>query len=447
MAVLLIGSTGNGKSTLGNFLINPDDDHIFGKKQTFKTAQTTRPETQNVLGKSAGIKLKSGNTVNWTIVDTPGLNESSVKDLHHMIQVIESVNEMKGVQACIIVIKFSSKIDAQYKATLQYYSKLLPSLFERNVLIVVTDFATDPRSVKLREKQSIDVDQVFRDTVREVVDNANLSYTPEIFGIDCLPMDSSERENNLHERDGILEYISELQPLNSVSLQVAKTDKIKADDEKKIESFEGEITGYNKRLQQTNEKAKEALQKTQTKEQEITDIDRDLERLQSLVNILDSSDTVIANSWNLEKKWKIWPQSQTFEVKSKWPICNTQRRTNGHCEWYDYKETEYAVSGKVKGRFFRGLYATVELHTQKRLKYQHDIKAMKESIQQQQGHRHSLVEHLQEIVERYQEYINDIELLTTFIKEKRERITALSSDYMSLDEAYVRLIDMKHSSN
>ena len=125
MAVLLVGSIGNGKSTLGNFLLNPHEDHIFGKKQTFKTAQTSRPETQHVLG----------------------------------------------------------------------------------------------------------------------------------------------------------------------------------EDTKRIQSYEGEITGYNKRLQQMNEKAKEALQKTQRKEQEITDKEKCLEHFNSNLKVYDSSNSngVIANSWNLKR--------------------------------------------------------------------------------------------------------------------------------------------------
>ncbi len=44
---LLIGSTGNGKSTLGNFLIDPADRNIFDE-QLFRTARDSRPETQNV---------------------------------------------------------------------------------------------------------------------------------------------------------------------------------------------------------------------------------------------------------------------------------------------------------------------------------------------------------------------------------------------------------------
>ena len=42
MAILLIGSTGNGKSTLGNFLIDPDPK----KPEVFEVATDNKPFTQ-----------------------------------------------------------------------------------------------------------------------------------------------------------------------------------------------------------------------------------------------------------------------------------------------------------------------------------------------------------------------------------------------------------------
>lgn len=42
VTVLLIGSTGNGKSTLGNYLLDPERRVKF-----FKTAKANKPETQN----------------------------------------------------------------------------------------------------------------------------------------------------------------------------------------------------------------------------------------------------------------------------------------------------------------------------------------------------------------------------------------------------------------
>ena len=69
-----------------------------------------------------------------------------------MIGIVEQLEKEQEITACIIVVKFDSKIDTQYRKTIEYYSQLLPSLFEKNVFIVMTDYATDPRTIAMREQ-------------------------------------------------------------------------------------------------------------------------------------------------------------------------------------------------------------------------------------------------------------------------------------------------------
>ena len=189
--VLLIGSTGNGKSTLGNFLLDPRIE----RDKKFKVAKANKPETQNTQSASAILSgtFEKYSKVNLTVIDTPGLNEDAVKDLQHMIGMVETLHKVKQVTACILVIKFNSKIDAQYKQTICYYSKLLRSLFEKNVFVVMTDYQTDKRTVALRKREGIDVDQIKANTAKELVACAKLSYDdPLVFAMDCLPVDDDD---------------------------------------------------------------------------------------------------------------------------------------------------------------------------------------------------------------------------------------------------------------
>lgn len=440
MAVLLIGSTGNGKSTLGNFLVDPSEDSIF-EKQCFKTAQTNMPQTQNVSQVSFQTK-RSGTTI--TVIDTPGLNENDVRDLKHMIQIVENLKRVKNILACILVVKFSSKIDAQYKATVQYYRKLLPSLFERNVIIVMTDYATDKRAVYLRRKQGINVEQIKRNTLREIVESGSLAYEPLLFTIDCLPLEDEERQFSLAERKAILSKVLSQRPFVSSDLKVAKTAYLKSQDQEKMKEYGGEITGYNKRLQQANKKAKEALQKIQQKEQEITEKEKELKRLKSELADKDSSELTEVGSWSVNEEWKLLQWfSRNFEKTSPCEIESVTKWTNGHCEWKDYEETKYTVKGKVEGEFMRGIYASLSLEATKRKKYESEISSLKQQTKQAEDHKGSLLHHLTEIKDRFKDYIDDIDLLEKFISERRQKIGWLASDYLTLEEAQERLKELQ----
>lgn len=434
MAIVLIGSTGSGKSSLGNFLIDPSEEHLF-EKPVFSVAKANMPETQFVLPVS--FKYKK---TDFTLIDTPGLNESDVRDLRHMIQIVDCLQKVESIVACVLVVKFNSKIDAQYRSTVQYYRKLLPSLFERNVIIVMTNFATDDRSVMLREKKGTNVEEIKRNTIREIVENGSLAYEPLLFTIDCLPMSDDEQKLNKSVRSAIFSKLMSQKPFPSKGLMVAKTAVLKSEDNEKTKSYEGEITGYNTRLQQANARATEALEKIQSKDHEITEKEKELHVLKTDLVDKDSSDLTSIDSWSVSEEWKFFQWfSKTFERTTACEIESVDRWTNGHCEWKDYEETKHSVKGKIEGEFMRGIYASLTLQASKRNKYAKEITSLRQQIGELEKHRQSLKEHLNEIRERYKEYTDDIKLLEQFIEEKRVLITALMSDYMTLEEALGRL--------
>ena len=214
-----------GKSTLGNFLLDPDERHMFDM-QTFAAATNNKPMTQEVRAVTRKVHIEGSRHETLTIIDTPGLNESAEKDSSHMIQIIDKLSEFGKIRACILVIKFNAKIDAKYKATIHYYSQLLPGLFDRNVIIVMTNFATDGHSERMRRRQGIDVAKMKENTIMELrqCSNSQLTYSPQLFMIDCLPRDT-EMETSLTVRTAIIDFIFEtLTPVSVTDKMVAKTD-------------------------------------------------------------------------------------------------------------------------------------------------------------------------------------------------------------------------------
>ena len=73
-----------------------------------------------------------------------------------------------------------------------YYSSLLPSLFDKNTFIVVTDYQTDDCSEKMRQRQGIDEEVIINIIKREIGSASQIAFTPMVFSVDCLPFDDSE---------------------------------------------------------------------------------------------------------------------------------------------------------------------------------------------------------------------------------------------------------------
>ena len=435
LSILLIGSTGSGKSSLGNFLLDPpSDEHI--KKAIFCTGRTSFPETQRVQ-----YAYDRDVHPSLLVIDTPGLNESASKDLSHIIDLVKMLQELKAITACVFCIKFDSKIDAQFKDTVASYCRLLPSLFEGNVIIALTNFQTDERSVKMRDIQRVDVDAIVRNTQEEIVDSGNLK--PPVFLIDSLPLSKEERMTSLSCRSSMLDYIKQcLRPICTKELQVPKTQLLKELDEKEIRQLDHEIKMYlyklydgcNMRLKEVNEKVKKVFDDIQ----QATKLRREIKSIKAKLHEKDSETMVTVKTWNVQvscKRYRRPPPAESFEIKAECPIVDVTRWDNGHLTWKEFqcsKDTGCA-NGKVEGKWFRVLHATVNLLTEKRIKYKKDIETFKAVLPKKEEELE--VSPFQDLEKKHQLKIDD------FIERKERLLT----DPISIEEADERLDEQKGS--
>ncbi|XP_011406668.1 PREDICTED: uncharacterized protein LOC105314282 [Amphimedon queenslandica] len=439
MSVLLIGSTGMGKSTLGNFLLNPDDKHLFNK-QTFPSATTNRPMTEEVKVVSKRVRIEASKSEMLTIIDTPGYIKNGEKDLLHIINIIRKLNECGEIKACILVIKFSSKIDAQCKATMKHYSRLLPDLFDKNVIIVMTEFYTDTRSEALRKRQCIDVEQVKRNTIIELTKYSNnqISYSPQLFTIDCLPMTSAEKETSLIERKAILNYVFQLPPIRIKIQKIPKPDYIIHKDAQENDKLQGQIKGYSERLKEFYKTSKEALEDAHKKEREFNEIESKINNLETNLRDKNTTEDVVASQWSFNGGWiRSRLMTRDFNVKSPHKITNYSM--NGNCEFNDVVQTSYTVSGRVQGKFSRRINASVIAYTEKRIKYADEIEDSKRRLSIENTNLTQCKSACEDFHKIHEESETEIKLLEQQIDEIRATAARFQSDFMTLDEAMSKL--------
>ena len=407
MTILLIGSTGNGKSTLGNFLLDPSKEHILDNP-TFKPGTQNEPKTKHVTAASIG---------DLTVVDTPGLNESGYEDFKHMTCIVKQLNELQSISACILCIKFEYKI---CKATMKYYKRLLPQLFENNVFVVFTNYCTDERSVKHRKRLNIDVENALREVSKGLV------YRPGYFLIDALPFSAEERSEHEETRSSILSFTRKLKPVYiHKSLKVLKTLAVLEADRKEFEKIQGEIKRYEEAIQIPKGKKEELTRQMTSDQLQLSDAKRRLEKL-------DSTDLETTEVWDINVEWK-W-QSKEFMVKSEWPIADFIWWDNGKLAEKQVKMLgKYSISIVIKGEFMTRLQAKLTVQVKKCDKYEEEIKELKEK-------RVTLTWHLStKYVETLEDLDKEMLKLQSQVSERNARIKKLQEDSMTVEEAEKRL--------
>ena len=440
VSVLLIGSTGSGKSTLGNCLLGSTEK----SQEVFAIGVDGKPQTQDVKSGRCSFNRRAGSSIPLEVIDTPGLNESAVKDLRHMIEIIKVVRKAGEIRACVLCAKFGSQIDAQYTATVRYYSELLPNLFETNVIIVFTDYSQNPHEVKKRKRAGIDPAVVTKNAIEEIVRNGRLPYSPVHFAIDSLPLEEEDEKATAQTREAIINYIASLDGVETEGMLVAKTQALQVEDAKRIENLDGQITGYSAKIKQLKAEATLVLSQVEANGKKRTQLLAEQSDARAEVQDKDTNELIPTKQWSLEIEWKFMKsQSAYFDISSGWPVHRFKYWDNGHLEWKDVKETEKSVSGKVQGEFMRGLYANVTLRTRKNVRYSVEIRSAKARIQDIQNSLDMESVASSSLLQQNKQHEEEIESLEKYIASFEEEKTECLKCKMTLATAYSRLHEME----
>jgi len=244
--ILLLGSTGNGKSTLSNFLYYP---YWYGKNKIFfPIADDNKPKTQKCSIKSKKSSFKN-NKLKLNIIDTPGLNESDVKDIEHILDLLDVIKKLNSIDLVIICVRFDFKIDVQTKYTLDYYTKLFNGSLNKNILVAITNVSYTRNELRKRKFGNVNEDQNAKNILTETKKLLNIDFDIPFVLIDSMvDTDSEDWDIQISRRQFILEKLILCEKLKLENMFFVKTKEIKEDDLNKINKNMGEINGYNKRL-------------------------------------------------------------------------------------------------------------------------------------------------------------------------------------------------------
>ncbi|OUM59779.1 hypothetical protein PIROE2DRAFT_63558 [Piromyces sp. E2] len=231
-SLILIGETGNGKSSLGNFILN--------KKEVFSVSDNPESETKITIGEHGDNENRD-----IFVIDTPGLKDAEETDKKHLGQMVDYIKENPGLQGIVIVFNYHCpRLPMNIKTLIKLLCNVFPDAdFWKHVALVWTRYYSC-LTEKLKKKFEI-ANAKFMPEVLRLVKECNGDNSIKSFPTFFVDSDFEEQDQfSREEINRLIAWVHSLDPIDVTRVEKADPDidkTIEEEDVREIKTIEGNV--------------------------------------------------------------------------------------------------------------------------------------------------------------------------------------------------------------
>ncbi|BFU22476.1 Protein of unknown function, DUF258/AIG1 family/50S ribosome-binding GTPase, putative [Entamoeba histolytica] len=233
--LILVGETGAGKSSLGNYLLRNDEN-------AFKSSSAPNSETKEAVGKYAK-DAENG----LFVIDTPGLNDTDNFDNEGIQKIINSV-KVEGLQGIVLTMNFNvERFSTNLKQVVAVINDAFPIKDIWKHVCIVWTHCYNCFSKKKIEKGKIEKEQFKEDLIKFLKEKNGTNENIDIpmFYVDSQPDEEYDNIRSENERERLIKWVRKIQHIDENETKKLISEYKEIQYEEKEETHITEETKYS----------------------------------------------------------------------------------------------------------------------------------------------------------------------------------------------------------
>ena len=180
--MIVIGPTGVGKSTFCNVIAgrDPTDSSVFPVSDSGDSCTNKTSSTEIEWRGSGGLSV--------TLIDTPGLSDTSEDDFKNISGMLEELKKHSEIHVFVLTVNGTQLNFSRYFKDMILIFQLCygEQFLNKNTIIEVTNWSFNEASIRRRDIDEETLKQRINDELKKLVSNDVLQNQLEVLFVDAL---------------------------------------------------------------------------------------------------------------------------------------------------------------------------------------------------------------------------------------------------------------------
>jgi len=448
-SILMLGLSQNGKSLLGNYLINGKPSvtpFSPGGKGNSMTKLIQKEETTFKYieySEDKEVKVKYNFTIK--IIDTPGLLDSEGKDFLNLREIVTELDGLK-IGTVILAVNFERRFyDDSFIKYIGFYRTLFPNLFSSNFIIVFTNVSHTAAKLNEYEFLQLNLDSMLNneaETICKILGLRKVSHQ----SLNSMPFDVDDVAHSTNVRNFLLMRAGMAEKNHVKFTRIPKLPKMITHCLNEIKSLEKQSQAYIQGLTVAETKLGRVLKSKLDVLALINGFRNKLETSGKFITNHNTNDLELVHEEKFpSKSWGVGWQTHDYYFEVDYIIRKSTIVTTNGC-YHTNKEGgvgHYSERGSVSSTWLRGLYGSVMVYAFRSDVFRSEIEVENKRIELNQIELKHLENKFNETLKVEQEHTNEVNEFRTYLAKISEQISNMNEPTFPIEEfdVYQQLYD------